>query len=576
MLLDLKDLADGQTLNADLCIVGAGAAGIALALEFIGSPLDVLILESGGLKPESRTQALYSGKVVDEHLHSPPDRYRQRRFGGSTTIWGGRLAPFDDIDFTNRDYVPDSGWPFSKATLLPFYAKANRLCEAGEFAYTVEMAFNAPPQPMLEGFHSDSFTTDRLERFSCPTDFGSRYGHKLRTAPNIRVLLHANLTKLRLDAGGDRVESATIRSLTGKRCTIRADRFVLATGGLEVARLLLANDDVQHNGIGNAHDVVGRYYMCHLAGTVGTLQVNKTVPVWNGYDISDEGIYCRRRLALTEGVQRRLRLGNFIARLHHPRINDPEHRTGILSLLVLAQMFIPYEYRKRLDDGQPKTLRYWLQHVWNVVSDPVDTAAFLWHWLRARTLAARKYPSIVVTPKTHRYSLDFHAEQYPNPLSRVTLDASRDELGERRLLVDWRHTQADVETVQGAIALFAKEIRDTGIGHFDYDPAAIPAELIRYGAYGGHHLGTARMGTNPRNSVVDADGRVHDVANLYIASAAVFPTSSQANPTLTIVALALRLSDHLKSTGRPAATAHVPTQVEQAADADAVIMDADT
>ncbi len=548
MILDANEFSDGDTLSADLCIVGAGAAGITLALELAGSPLSVLVLESGGLKPERATQDLYLGSVADERLHSPLDRYRERRFGGTTTIWGGRCMPFDAIDFEYRDFMPHSGWPIDRDTLLPFYPKANRLCEAGDFAYTLAESFDRPLRPMIEGFECPDFSTDTLERFSCPTDFGVRYGSRLRAAANVRVLLHGNVTALRLNASGNQLESLTIRTLAGKSMSARARQFVLATGGLEVARLLLASRDVQTQGIGNDHDLVGRYYMCHLAGTVGALSIHRPLDaVWNGYDVSDEGIYCRRRIALKPESQRRERIGNFIARLHHPRITDPAHRNAILSLLFLAKFVIPYEYGKRLHGDERASLRTWLEHIRNVMGGPFDAVGFAWHMLKDRKLAERKFPSIIIKPKANLFSLDFHAEQQPNPESRVTLMQDLDALGLPRLRVDWRYTDNDVATVSRALALLAENVTRCGVGTLAYDPASIEFEMTRYGAYGGHHLGTTRMGHDPRASVVDPDCRVHGVANLSIASASVFPTSSQANPTLTVVALALRLADRLRS-----------------------------
>jgi choline dehydrogenase-like flavoprotein len=362
------------------------------------------------------------------------------------------------------------------------------------------------------------------------------------------VLLHANVTQLALNTAGTTIDALTLRTFTGKTVTVHARRVVLATGGLETPRLLLANRSVQSNGIGNDHDMVGRYYMCHLAGTTGTLRVNAAhTPVWHGYDVSDDGIYCRRRLALSAETQRQLGIGNFIARLHHPRITDPAHRTGVLSLLYLAKAFIPYEYGKRLHGEERVTRAAWLRHARNVVADSPRTVAFLLHWLRKRGLATRKFPSIIVTPRASRYSLDFHAEQQPNPQSRVSLSGDIDELGLPRIHVDWRYTDWDIASVRTALDLFAQDIRQSDIGDFDYDREAVEADVVRYGAYGGHHLGTARMGSNPRTSVVDPDGRVHNVSNLFIVGGATFPTSSQANPTLTIVALALRLAAHLKA-----------------------------
>jgi choline dehydrogenase-like flavoprotein len=459
--------------------------------------------------------------------------------------------PFDAIDFEERDFVADSGWPFALQELLPYYPPANRLCEAGRFAYTVETAFDRHLRPMIEDFDSPNFTSNTLERFSCPTDFGARYGKKLRSAKNVRVLLNANVTALQLDPAGQRVRSATVQTLGGRPHTVQARQFVLATGGLEVARLLLASSDVQRNGIGNAHDVVGRYYMCHIAGTVGALKIARPLSaVWHGYDIADEGVYCRRRLALRPEVQRSRRIGNFIARLHHPRITDPAHRNAVLSLLFLSRLLIPYEYAKRLYGDDRAGVHDWLRHIGNVLTDPFDAVGFAWHMLRDRQLAERKFPSIIIKSKANLYSLDFHAEQQPNRSSRVSLTQERDALGVPRISVDWRYTRGDVDTVERALALLAEDFKRSGVGTFDYDPATIEFEMTRYGAYGGHHIGTARMGTDPRTSVVDANCRVHGIANLYLAGAATFPTSGQANPTLTIVALALRLAQRLKQVSR--------------------------
>ncbi len=551
MIHDANDLPPEGDVRSDVCIIGAGAAGISLALELADAPLDVLLLESGGLRAEPATQDLYAGFVADERLHSPPDRYRQRRFGGSTTIWGGRCMPLDPIDFEVRDYMPNSGWPIRLEDLAPHYPRANALCEAGEFEYRASAAFREPLRPMIAGFESPNFTTDALERFSCPTDFGARYGARLRAARNVRVLLHANVTELCLDGTGRTVSSVVVRTLTGRRCTVRAARIVVATGGLEAARLLLASRSVHRNGIGNDHDVVGRYYMCHLAGTMGDMVLSGPLgSAWNGYDVSDEGIYCRRRIALTADAQRRLAVGNFVARLHHPRITDPRHRNAVLSSLYLAKFLIPYEYGKRLHGEERADFATWLAHVRNVARSPFDAVGFAWHMLRDRRLAERKFPSIVVKPKANRFSLDFHAEQQPNPQSRVALDARTDALGMPRLIVDWRYTPTDVDTVKRAIAQLADDLRGSGVGRLDYREEDVEEEMTRYGAYGGHHIGTARMGTDPRKSVVDAQCRVHGVDNLFVASAAVFPTSSQANPTLTVVALALRLGHHLRTLAR--------------------------
>jgi len=547
MIDDASGFADGASLQTDVCIVGAGAAGISAALELAGSGLNVLLAESGGMAAEEAVQKLYEGEVADERMHSAPHRYRQRRFGGSTTIWGGRCVPLDPIDFEARDYMSAPGWPIGLQDLMPFYPRANQLCEAGEFEYLAGKAFHRPLAPMIDGFRSEHFTTDSMERFSCPTDFGTRYANRLRASDNVRVLLHANLTKINFHSNGSAVRSVLLQTLDRKQITVQCRYLVLATGGLEVVRILLANRDTWPDGIGNTHDLVGRYYMCHIAGTIGTLKQPGSDRVWHNYDITDDGIYCRRRLALTAKTQRSLRIGNFVGRLHHPRITDPQHRTAVLSALQLAKGLISYEYGKRLHGGEVMSWGTWLRHVGNVMGGIGELFAFGHHMARDRFLAARKFPSVIVKSTAGHYSLDFHAEQEPNAASRVQLRQERDELGMPRLLIDWRYTSQDIATVREAVRLFAGDISGSGIGVFEYDPEAIEIEVTRYGAYGGHHLGTTRMGSDPRTSVVDADCRVHGTDNLFIASGAVFPTSSQANPTLSIVALAVRMAMHLRA-----------------------------
>ena len=557
MFMESNDIAPGQLVEADTCVVGAGAAGISLAHDLGRSGRDVLLLEAGGRGEEAASQARYAGSVTDARLHSPPDRYRQRRFGGTSTIWGGRSMPLDPIDFEARDWVPHSGWPFGREALDPYYPRANEMCEAGAFEYRAAGAPGAEKgpvmRPMIAGFEGEHFSADTLERFSRPTDFGKRYGKWLGDCASVRVLLHANVRHVQLVADGQSVDHLVVASGPGREFRVRARRYVLAAGGLETTRIMLASRDVHPQGVANHHDVLGRYYMCHLAGTIGAVQVQRPRDaVWHGYEVDADGVYVRRRLALRPQAQRDARIGNFIARLHHPRIGDAAHGSAMLSLLFLMRPIIPYEYAKRLYEADAAQTPLW-PHVRNLAGAPLEAAGFAWHLFTKRILASRKFPSIIVRSPGNRFSVDFHAEQEPNPASRVKLSQERDDLGMHRLEVDWRYTPGDVHTVGESLRLLQGDFAATGAASFAYDPASVEFEMTRYGAYGGHHIGTLRMGNDPRTSMVDPDCRVHGVANLYVAGSAAFPTSSQANPTLTIVALALRLSDHLKESRHDAA-----------------------
>ncbi len=549
MIDDARTVARDTELHTEVCVVGGGPAGIALALSLGERGWKVLLLEAGRTNRDAPAQALYEGELANDR-HSPPHRYRLRGLGGSSALWGGRCMPLDPIDFEERPWVPHSGWPLRLEDLLPYYAQANDLAEAGRYAYDAQEALPGAP-PLVEGWHSDIVGSQGLERFSCPTHFGRRYARRLRESPSIRVLLGAVCTAVRLTRPATAGDPHTVRllevsTLQGHRFRVRPRSVVLAAGGVETARLLLCSDDVAPHGIGNRHGVVGRYYMCHLAGNLGTLTLQgPPAGVRHGYEVSPDGVYCRRRLSVCAHHQRREQLLNAVARLHFPRIADPAHRQGVLSGLFMVRRFISYEYGRRLHDGSPLTLGRLARHGLNVLRDAPATAAFLGHWLVRRTLATRKFPSVILANRTNRFSLEVQAEQQPHPDSRIVLAQGVDALGMRRVRIDWRYQPGDIDSVRRTLDLMATEFARGGAGLLQFDPGTLEEDLLRYGAYGGHHIGTARMGHDPRTSVVDANGRVHDVANLHIAGSAVFPTSGQANPTLTLLALSLRLADHL-------------------------------
>ncbi len=538
----------GSTLRTTFCIVGAGPAGISLALQFMGTKTDVVLVAGGALDHEDRAQQLYAGEVADEAMHSPLTEYRHRQFGGSSATWGGRCMPFDPIDFEARPWINGARWPITHEDVARFYPAASALAEIGDPVFDAREAVPGGMRAMARGFAPKAFDLDRLERFSAPTHFGRRYGERLRRAPNIRVLLNAHAVEIEREAASARIACVKLRTLEGAEFSVAAERFVIATGGIETARLLLASRKDDPTGIGNARDLVGRNYLCHIAGTMGQLTFNRPASeIFHGYERAWDGTYCRRRMALRPEIQREKRIANIVLRLHHPRLPDPAHGRGILSAIFLAKPFISYEYSKRLHGGDAMTAGLVLRHAWNVMREPFGTAGFLANWARRRTLAARKFPSLIVAPRNNSYSLDIHAEQVPNPDSRITLGNALDAFGQPQARVDWRYRPLDLETVRVALHALKDELAQWGGGRLEFDEAEIPDAMLREGAYGGHHIGTARMGRSPEEGVVDADGKVFGTENLYLAGSATFPTSSQANPTLTIVASALRLAEHLRS-----------------------------
>jgi choline dehydrogenase-like flavoprotein len=548
MIRSARELVPDAKLEADVCIVGTGAAGMTLALSLRDTGLKVLVLESGEARYQQAVQDLYKGEVSDERMHSPTDKYRRRVLGGSTTIWGGRCMPYDPIDFEARPHIAHSGWPIAYEEVARFYPQANALVEAGDFDYDSSSCLPTSLPPLPPGFRSERIDTRFLERFSCPTNFAARYQHLVARSAAVDLITDANVTHIAVSPNGEAVTHLACRTLGGKAFQVNAGRYVLATGGIENARLLLNARDVIASGLGNQHGQVGRYYMCHIAGNVGRLEVRGPADAfWHGYHVSDEGIYCRRRLTMPAALQRELGIANVIARLHFPTIAEPQHHIGLLSTVFLARRLISYEYGKRLQATTPLSVGDYLAHIRNVLLDAPDTASFLFNWVRLRNLAPRKFPSVVLPNKRNVFSLDVHGEQVPNPDSRIMLSEQRDAMGMQQVRVDWRYSPLDIESVRTFLKVLTEDLAASGTGSLSVSQEELEADLTAYGAYGGHHIGTTRMGLDPHQSVVNLDSQVHGTHNLYVAGSSVFPTSGQANPTLTIVAMALRLAEHLRS-----------------------------
>jgi choline dehydrogenase-like flavoprotein len=551
MIEDARRLSDGTRIEADLCIVGGGAAGLTLARALAGRRLRVVLLESGGLKRDRDTETLNAGEVTDLR-HSPPQLYRQRRLGGATGLWGGRCIPFDEIDLARRDHVPLSGWPIAAAALAPWYRAAMAICQAGDFAYRAGEAFPDQPPEMIPGFRSATLRTDRIERFSRPTDFGRAYGPELARATNVRVLLHATAVGLQPDQAGRRIERIAAGTLAGNRFGVTARRFVLAGGGLETTRLLLAANEGQGLGAGRA--LLGRHYMCHIEGVLGRLAFTPPGrPLQIGFERTPDGIYCRRLFTIDPAAQRARRLMQFVARPHHPSIVDPSHRDGILSSMFLVKGMIVPEYRSKMtraefsaSAGTSGGGAFWGGHLRNLVRDAPRIAAFGVGWVGRRNLARRKIPYVILPRRDATYPLEFTSEQSPDPASRVTLCDATDRFGLPRLRVAWQMNELDVASIAGCFALMREELAAGGAGQLHLEPDLLD-RIRACHPTGGHHIGTTRMGSSPADGVVDADCRVFGIDNLYVCSSSVFPTSGYANPTLTIVALAARLAGHLEA-----------------------------
>ena len=523
MFTDARELPGGDALAYDLVIVGAGMAGITIADRLRPSGARICLLEAGGVDPELSAQRLYQGASVGRPYFGL-DRCRFRVLGGSSVLWGGWSRPLDPDDFDARGWIALSGWPITAGELAPDYGRAARLLgletdsfEAGDWGARL------PPPPPIGApeFEPGIIQHGRI-------DFGERFGSDLAAAENVTVLLHANVTELRADRHGATVNEAVVATLAGTRFTVRAVVFVLAAGGIENPRLLLASRSSRPDGIGNESDFVGRCFMDHLHVASGYVDPTNGagLPPFFEHPIGGTSA-AHGMLVPTPESRHQRRLPTCSISLDVvPSVSDVIPRIDWPPLLTTA----PVAVSRRLQREHPALSAH-------------ARRASLGLWKAAhRPRAARRAYRAAHGPRSTTLSLFTRAEQTPNPDSRITLGPRRDRLGGALPRLDWRIDERDLAAMRVWRETLDDSLRRAGLGH-----VVAPREDWADRIVGGpHHMGTTRMSTTPAEGVVDADCRVHTVENLYVAGSSVFTTGGHANPSLTILALALRLADHLR------------------------------
>ena len=561
---DAGSIPADSVLDSDLCIIGCGAAGITIARELAGSALRVIVLESGDFDYDLPTHDLYVGEITGLPYFDLQSA-RLRYFGGSTNHWGGTCRPEEPIDFVDRDWVPHSGWPISRADLDPYYPQAAETVGLKVAERDLDVWRAASPFPTMP-FDDERITTVVAQ--IVPTRerrFAPRYRSELESASNVTVVLRANATEIETDGTGGAVDRVHVATLDGGRFTVNAGAFVLATGGIENPRLLLASDRVRPNGVGNDHDLVGRYFLEHPRFDAGViLPADKRMPIGFYQPHNAAGSTILGYLSLSEAVAEAERLVDVQARL--APIYDPAVQAALDSAAVTSLRGIVDSVRGAgvgsLGDHLQRVagdLATWQQSIIGGGPIPVPLPEAVEEVMRQvgeddaesilplllGDIATAGYGELAGTLPVTGISVSTRIESTPNPDSRVRLGSERDALGMRRVELDWQLTDLDKHSVVRMMELLAAEFGRTGLGRVRIDIEETdpwPADLEG----GWHHMGTTRMSDDPALGVVDRDCRVHGIDNLYIAGSSVFATAGSGTPTMTIVALALRLTDHLR------------------------------
>jgi len=533
----LDGLGDGVV---ETLIVGSGPAGLTLGLELARRGRPSLILESGD-RLAGPAQELSAARIVDPSRHDDMSIAVCRRLGGASNLWGGRCMRLDPIDFEPRAYSRDARWPIGFKDLEPWYEPACRYANCGD------AVFDCPIEPLR--IADDRFGMSNIERSSNKPAFQKAHAEALSSSPLLEVRTGATVVDMKLEENG-RISQVHVAGAEGKRRDLRVGRVVVAAGGLESTRLLLALQR-RHAGLFATDGPLGRYYMGHIIGEIADVVfADERLDAAFDFLVDGHGSFVRRRFIPSARTQLRDGLPNMSFWPVVPPVADARHRSGPLSAVTLAlaapslgRLLVAEAIRKRHLAGSVD----WMAHARNIGADIPRTIGFLGRFAYRRYFSSQRISGYFVRNRARRYGLAYSSEQSPRAESRVTLSRETDSLGLPRLNVDYRCCREDAEAVARGHAVLADWLAGTGLGRLEYrqpEAAGVDAVAARMG-HGTHQIGTARMGFTRRDGVVDRDLRTFDCPNLFVSSSAVFPTSGQANPTLSIVALAARLADRL-------------------------------
>jgi choline dehydrogenase-like flavoprotein len=520
LILDLEKNSPIEVGGYEVCVIGAGAAGIVLALALARRGLKTLLLEAGGRGYEARTQDLYFGDVAGRDYKGLYDG-RFRVLGGTTTQWGGQILEIDDFVFDRRPWISGSGWPFPKRELQPFYDEAQTWEGLQQSPKRAEEVWQKL------GLENPDFGPALISELSrwCPfTNFARVYADELAQSKSLTTVLHANVCEFQLSDDETTIEAARCRTLRGHQLSFHANRFVLCMGAIESCRLLL------HPAAGgaappwNRQGLVGKHYQDHVSCVAADVLIRDPVRAQTYFDyVSISGFRFQPKLKLSRAEQEALQTLDVCGfMLFSSGENDD-----------LALAFETYRLlkTKRFKKLSARRLAHFVKHFHKLA----------WHRLPySRSFSA----------KTDTCKLCVNSEQLPLAEGCVDLSAEVDALGLRRPRVRWKMSELELYSIRRYVGVIAEVFDNKGWGQIVPQAYLFSDDALMSDRFEDiyHHMGGTRMGLEAANSVVDPSLKIHGTRNAYVCSTSVFPCAGFVNPTHTLIALALRLAHHLINT----------------------------
>ena len=515
MIADFNEASSPHTFSTDICIIGSGAAALVMLSRLYTAGRQVLVLEAGGEQITHENQQLYD-VITPQHPLDGARNGRFRVFGGSTTRWGGQALPLDPLDFKQRDWIPHSGWPISYDTVAAYYPEVDRFLNVDPLGYDTDI-YSLSGQPPLA---LDKDIQLRFSKWSPSPNLRNQYRDRINKSATIQLVKNANVMALNLTPDGSSIQSLTIKNQVGRVGEVRAKQVVLACGGIENARLLLVSNQQQRCGVGNTRDIVGRFLQDHPNAEIGTLPTGarSQQPYLNYFYVKQTRLLPRLFVAEDFLAQKQLLNTNIYI----------QYQAGEHNAFDIAKTI----YRRQLQG--------------NLSLQDVKLGLRL----------IRKLPQLVSTAKQyylHRRvyipqavaRVDMIMETLPSPANRIELSNDLDRLGMPKVVIKWQIDPLVQRTMLECTSLVKTHLERVGLGVLQENTWLSQGNWTEHIKDAKHHIGTTRMASSPREGVVNEDCRVHGIANLYVAGSSVFPTSGHSNPTATLLALALRLTDHL-------------------------------
>lgn len=536
----------------DLCVVGAGPAGIITALEYSRLRPDarVLLLDYGPAREDGTNSLDDSIRIPFSRNHHPPLECTNKGLGGSSATWGGRCVMYDAGDFLPRPVV-GSGCTWNKSFLnacLPFVEETQAYFQSGRGPFDLAELPEAPG-PLAEGFSSTCVSDTVLERWSLPTRFGKVYADELSGRNNLHVLSGYEARDCARPDDNGRIAFIEVREVaTGTLHKIRADDFVIAAGAQETTRLLLRNPQV-FSRLPSTPSSLGRYYQGHVSGKIASIRFSGDPKKTEfGFRREADSAYQRRRFQFRSETLVAENLLNAAFWLDNPLYFDPRHRSGAMSFMYLAMLtpglgrrLAPPAVAHSITKGKVNQVGAHLKNIlWGLPGSLWTPASIFFR----RYLRKRKLPGVFLYSGENKYALHFHAEQIPDPSNRMRLDADGETL-----IIEYRVTEADADGVIKAHEVLDRELQACGAGCLEYwfPPEERRAAIMEMSRDGVHQSGTTRIAARPDDGVVDFDLKVWGTDNLHVCCSSVFPTSGQANPTFFTGVCAVRLARNLAS-----------------------------